>query len=56
MTHPTSVDNPIAIAPHLLYPVAEAARSHFFNNLDPTLWDEKPTYTHIAINTKHNLN
>jgi hypothetical protein len=31
-------------------------RSHFFNNLDTTSWDEKPTYTHISINVKHNFN
>ena len=57
VTYPTSVDNPIAIAPPLPYPVAEEqGRSHFFNNLDRTLWDEKPTYTHISIKIKHNFN
>jgi hypothetical protein len=56
VTHPTSVDNPIALAPPLPYPVAEEGRSHLFNNLDPTLSDEKPTYTHISINIKHNFN
>jgi hypothetical protein len=56
VTHSTSVDNPIAIAPPLPYPVAEEGRSHLFNNLDRTLWDEKPTYTHISMNIKHNFN
>ncbi|MCC3462225.1 MAG: hypothetical protein JGK26_20815 [Microcoleus sp. PH2017_27_LUM_O_A] len=31
-------------------------RSHFWNNLDPASWDEKPTHTHIGINIKHNFN
>ena len=56
VTYPTFVGNQIAIAPPLPYPVAEEGRSHLFNNLDPTLWDEKPTYTHISINIKHNFN
>jgi hypothetical protein len=57
VTHPKFVGNQIAIAPPLPYPVAEEeGRSHLFNNLDPTLWNEKSTYTHISINIKHNLN
>jgi hypothetical protein len=57
VTHPKFVGNQIAIAPPLPYSVAEEeGRSHFFNNLDRTLWDEKPTYTHISINIKHNFN
>ena len=35
---------------------ANKSRSHFFNNLDRTSWNEKPTYTHIGINIKHNFN
>jgi hypothetical protein len=56
VTHPKFVGNQIAIAPSLLYPIAEEGRSHFFNSLDRTLWDEKPTYTHISMNIKHNFN
>ena len=55
VTHPTFVDNPIAISP-LVPSSRRRAIALLQQSPDPTSWDEKPIHTNIGINIKHNLN